>query len=131
MIFAPDSPVRRAVTYPDQYCWYILASTLDIIVTHKILTWFGGWEVNILADRLIDRLGLWGLILLKYATVIVVVGICDFIGQRNHAAGRRLANAAIVVAAFPVGVGLLQLLLWIVGLDALVGEVRPNIDLHR
>ena len=76
-IIPAHSALRRGVLYPDHYCWYILAGAVDIMLTHLILERFGGWEVNRIADRLIQMMGLWGLILLKFSTVIVVVVICE------------------------------------------------------
>lgn len=106
------SPVRRSVLFPDHYAWYVLAATLDVIVTHQILHEFQGSEVNKIADALIARYGLLGMIGLKYSSIIVVVLICEFIGRRNVRLGRRLAVAAICLSALPVGVGLLQLAVW-------------------
>lgn len=105
--------LRRAVLFPDHYAWYVLASALDIMVTYAILNYFDGWEVNALAARLVERFDHWGLIALKFASVIVVVGVCETIGRVRPRLGRGLASAAILLGALPVGVGLLQLALWV------------------
>lgn len=110
---AADLASRHAVLYPNLYAWYVLASTLDIIVTNTIIHRFGGWEVNHLADLLIESYGTWGLIALKYSTVLLVVVICETIGRRSPRAGRNLALAATIVSAMPVGVGLLQVYAWV------------------
>ena len=108
-----DAPAhRRAVLYPDLYAWYILAATLDIIVTHQILHEFQGSEVNKLADALIQRFGVAGMIGLKYSSIVIVLAVCEFVGRRHDRLGRRLAIAAICISAFPVGVGLLQIWAW-------------------
>lgn len=101
----------RALRYPREYAWYILAGTLDIVVTHFILQ-LGGHEVNILADRLIERFGVWGLVALKYGTVVLVVLICEAVGRTRPRVGRALARAAVVISAFPVGLGLLKVYAW-------------------
>lgn len=106
------SLVRRTALYPDHYAWYLLASALDVMVTYAILAYFNGWEVNVLAARLVDRFDHWGLILLKFSSVIVVIAVCELVGRVRPATGRRVATAAIVVGALPVGLGLLQLALW-------------------
>lgn len=103
----------RAVLYPDAYAWYVLASSLDIMVTHTILHHFDGREVNLLAARLIERFGHWGLIGLKFASVIVVVLVCEFVGRARPGLGRGLVILAVVLGAFPVGIGLLQLAAWV------------------
>jgi hypothetical protein len=105
--------IGRAVLYPDAYAWYILASALDIMVTHTILYHFDGREVNALAAELVERFGHWGLIGLKFASVIVVVAVCETVGRTRPRVGLGLAVAAIVVGALPVGIGLLQLAVWI------------------
>lgn len=108
-----DAPARRrGVLYPDLYAWYILAATLDIIVTHQILHEFQGSEVNRLADVLIQRYGVAGMIGLKYSSIVIVLALCEFVGRRHHRLGKRLAIAAICISAFPVGVGLLQIWAW-------------------
>lgn len=108
----PVGRVRRAVLYPNLYAWYILAATLDVIVTHQILHHFQGTEVNKLADSLISRFGVAGMIGLKYASIIVVVLVCEFVGRRRYRLGRGLAIAAVCISSAPVGVGLLQLWAW-------------------
>lgn len=103
---------RRGVLYPSLYAWYILAATLDVVVTHQILHHFQGSEVNKIADALIRLYGLAGMIGLKYASIIVVVLVCEFVGRRKYRLGRGLAIAAICISSMPVGVGLLQLWAW-------------------
>jgi uncharacterized membrane protein len=98
--------------YPDHYCWYILASTLDIVTTFIIVEVYGGGEANRIAARIFDRYGWPGMILLKYATVILVIAACEVVGRRRFATGRRLATLAIAVGALPVLWGAIQL--WLV-----------------
>lgn len=102
----------RNALYPDQYAWYVLASSLDIMLTYVIVWKLGGREVNAIAQHFINALGHWGLILLKFATIILVVAICEVVGRANRASGRRLAIAAICISALPVGAAILQFLAW-------------------
>jgi hypothetical protein len=108
-------PDQYDVLFPNLYAWYVLASTLDIIVTNTIIHQFGGWEVNHIADTLIEAYGTWGLIFLKYCSVLLVVVICETIGRRSMRAGRNLALAAVIISAMPVGIGLIQIYAWIRG----------------
>jgi hypothetical protein len=55
VIFSKDSSIRRAVLFPNHYCWYVIGSSLDIFVTYVIIEHFHGREVNRLADALIQR----------------------------------------------------------------------------
>lgn len=111
--FVPRSPVL----YPEHYLWYILASCLDIFVTYVIVYRLGGAEVNQVADNLLALFGHWGLIGLKFATVILVVAVCEILGRARPVLGRRIALTAIVISAMPVGIGLLQVLVWTHVLD--------------
>lgn len=98
--------------YTRQYVWYLLASVFDIVVTYIIVWRLDGSEVNVIANNLIEVLGHWGLVFLKFTTVVLVVGVCELVGRRREALGRRLAVAAIVISGFPVGYGALQVWAW-------------------
>lgn len=119
---------RRAVLYPDRYAWYVFASALDIIVTVTVLTHLGFREANSFAQKSIDYFGTWGLIGLKFLSVIVVLCICEYVGRRREHAGRTLATLAIALSLFPVAFALLQVVFgWLMG-DVVVTE-WPRADL--
>ncbi len=59
---------------------------------------FNGREMNSIADWIIHRFGLWGAIGFKFASVIFVVLVCEYVGRRVPKSGRRLAY--VVVALF-------------------------------
>lgn len=99
---------RRAVLYPDRYAWYVLASALDIMVTVTVLVHLGAREVNTFAQWSIDQFGTWGLIGLKFLSVILVLCICEFIGRRRERTGRMLATLAIALSLLPVTAALAQ-----------------------
>lgn len=102
----------RAVRYPDLYAWYILAGTLDILVTWVIVEHLKGGEANELARRLLERYGWAGMVALKYSTIVLVVAICEAVGRRRATLGKRLAIGAIVISGLPVGLGLMQVWAW-------------------
>lgn len=102
---------RRWIRFPDHYAWYILVSSLDIMLTDLVLREFGAEEVNTIANWMLQRLGVVGLVLLKVATIAVVVVICDLVARRSVQQGRRLAEWAIALSAVPVVVSLFQLAL--------------------
>jgi uncharacterized membrane protein len=112
---------RRHVLYPDRYAWYVLASALDIIVTVAVLKHLGAREINTFAQRSIELFGTWGLIGLKFVSVILVVVICEYIGRSNERLGRRVATFAIVLSLFPVMAALGQVL-YLMLRDELVPE---------
>lgn len=98
----------RHVLYPNQYVWYVLVSSLDLIMTNTVMTHFGAREVNTIADKAIQLFGFWGLIGLKFATVVVVIAICEFVGARRPALGKKIAEWAVAISAVPVVVAIVQ-----------------------
>jgi uncharacterized membrane protein len=104
-----EAPIhRRPVLYPDRYAWYVLASALDIMVTVSVLVHLGAREVNSFAQWSIERFGTWGLIGLKFLSVVLVVSICEHVGRRRPRAGAALATAAIFLSLIPVAAALAQ-----------------------
>jgi hypothetical protein len=92
----------RHVLYPDRYAWYVLASALDVMVTITVLVHLGAREVNTFAQWSIEQFGNWGLIGLKFLSVVVVVLICEYVGRRRRRVGAALATAAIFLSLIPV-----------------------------
>ncbi len=90
------------VLYPDRYLWYVLASVMDIVVTVTVLVHYSAREVNSIAQASIEMFDTWGLIGLKFLTLIIVVLICEYIGRRNERLGRMLATIAIAASLMPV-----------------------------
>src|SRR5690349_11853101 len=98
----------RHVLYPDRYAWYVLASALDGMVTITVLVHLGAREVNTFAQWSIERFGNWGLIGLKFLSVILVVLICEYVGRRRRRLGAALATAAIFLSLIPVVAAMTQ-----------------------
>ena len=101
---APGAP-----RYPNHYTWFVFISALDIMLTWIIL-FFGGYEVNGLADFIIARFGLPGLVMFKFGIVVFVIFLCETVGRRKHLSGKQLAEWAIAITCIPVAVALYQLL---------------------
>jgi hypothetical protein len=98
----------RPATFTAIYPWYILVAAMDVMLTWLILM-LGGRELNGIAVLALDRAGLHGLIGLKFATVLTVIAICEFIAMKSPATARRLAAAAVAISTFPVVVGILEI----------------------
>jgi hypothetical protein len=110
----PEKLAKRPVLYPNHYCWLVLLSALDIMLTHTILFRFKelGYyaaELNTFADWVIGRFGLWGAIGLKCASIIPVIVILEIVGRRRPARGRMLAACIVAMAIVPVAVALVQM----------------------
>lgn len=106
----PDSsehPARAAgswrvpVCHPNLYMWLVFVSALDVIMTRVIL-FFGGTEINPIADFIIANWGRLGMSIFKFTIVAFVIIVCEFISRRNMIASRRLAIASIAISVVPV-----------------------------
>jgi len=98
-----------AVLYPNCYTWFVLLAALDIMLTTLIIAGFEGYEVNVVADWIIAAGGLRGVVAFKFGVVIMVVLICELVGRRHVAKGRKLAEWAVAITCIPVAVALIQI----------------------
>lgn len=103
------APERRGLLYYHIYPWFLLFASLDIMITWVILH-LEGRELNMIADWVIQRFDLIGVVLYKFGLFLFVVAVCEVIGRRRPGLGEKLARWAVVVTAFPVVVGILALL---------------------
>ena len=101
---------QKSVLYPDLYCWYVLAASMDILVTAIVMAHYGAIEVNGLAAAVIERYGFIGLIPLKFMTVIFVLMICEYVGRERPSMGLRVAQLAVMVSFLPVVLAGMQVL---------------------
>lgn len=101
--------LRRPALFPELYSWYVFASALDVLFTWRILQ-AHGTEVNVLADWIIQHHDLPGLATFKFATVVIVLLICEIVGRWRYETGAKLARWAVALSAFPVVVGAAHLL---------------------
>ncbi len=100
---------RREMPNPQPlYPWIMLVGLLDVFLTARILD-LGGIEVNAIANHVLERAGVPGLLVLKLTSFLIVVAICEFIASRGDRRAVQLAEAGIVLNALPVGIGAGQL----------------------
>lgn len=83
----------------------MLVGTLDILITYLILR-LGGSEANPVARLGLELLGHWGLVIVKFPSLIVVIGICEWLAARRATLGKRVAEWSVAVSCFPVVYGL-------------------------
>lgn len=102
--------VGRGVLYPDLYCWYVLFATLDIIITTIVLDYYGMVEANVIAAGLIERYGFVGLVPFKFATVALVLSICEYVGRVRPRTGLRVAQTAVGLSCVPILAAAAQML---------------------
>ncbi|HBS28524.1 MAG TPA: hypothetical protein DEB06_03515, partial [Phycisphaerales bacterium] len=101
--------VRRPVLYPRLHPWYIVVATADVLLTWVILSAFSGIELNPIAARVIDSHGMPGATFLKFATVMFVMWVSEFVGHHRDRAGRRLLWVALILNCVPVTVSVAQI----------------------
>ena len=101
--------VRRGLLYPGAYGLFVALATLDLLFTWAILHQ-GGRELNVLADWVIQRFDLPGVVAYKFGLVLLVVLVCEAAGRKKPPMGVKLAYWAVALTAFPVLVGALHLL---------------------
>jgi hypothetical protein len=110
----PHDPLGFASTpemlFQNAYVWFVFVSSLDIMLTWKILD-RGGMEVNPVAALVIDHWGMHGAIAFKFALMMFVIVTCEISGRIRPRTGRALSIAAVVVSAAPVAWSLVLLAL--------------------
>ena len=99
-----------AMRYPNEYVWFLLFSSMDIMLTWMILVRHGGSEVNPVAAVVIEHWGLPGAIAFKFSLMLLVMVVCDVVGRKLDRAGRNLAQVSVVISALPVTYSLVLLL---------------------
>lgn len=99
----PDAKMSkvRGVRFPNLYLWLIFLSALDVVLTRVIL-YFGGTEVNPLADWIIDQWGQMGMSLFKFGIVAFVIIICEYTARMDMKMAFRLALIGCIISAMPV-----------------------------
>ncbi len=92
------SPEMR---FQNAYVWFIFFSSLDIMLTWKILE-IDGVEVNPVAALVIDAWGMQGAVAFKFALVMWVIVMCELLARLRMSTGKAIAIAAICLSALPV-----------------------------
>ena len=116
--------------YSDAYAWYLLVCVLDILLTYTVLTYYGAREVNAIAQWAIDHWSWTGLVTLKFATVVVVILICEILGRLRPAAGRMVSVLAVGISAVPVVLTMAQMSLLGVPDDFVFNDL-PRIEIRE
>ena len=98
------------VLFPNTYVWFVFLASMDVMLTYCVIS-YGGVELNVLADAVLKRWNLWGLVTYKFSLVSLVLIICEYVGHRRLDTGRFLARFAVGLTAVPVVLSMAQLLL--------------------
>ena len=89
------------VRHPNLYLWLIFVSALDVILTRVVL-FFGGKEINPVADYVLLHWGRLGMSLFKFLIIGFVIIVCEYIATRSTRVSRRLAITSILISLVPV-----------------------------
>jgi len=93
--------LNHHLRYPRAYAWLLLFSALDVILTWIIIN-YGGSEANPVADAVIDRWELDGMVVYKFVLIAVFILICEGVGALRDSTGRVLSRVSIAIACVPV-----------------------------
>ena len=100
--------LRQGAIHQDLCVWFVFLSALDVMLTWIVLHW-GGSEINTLANWIIDRWDIWGLVAFKFGVVALVICMIHVITRLSTSAARHLAEWAVALATIPVVLSLVQL----------------------
>ena len=101
----------KDVIYPHAYVALLAVSFLDVAFTWIILS-LGGQEINPVMRIVLLAHGLPGMVLFKFAVVLLVVVLCEEVGRRHFIKGRRLIRTAVGISMLPVFAAIVQLVLY-------------------
>lgn len=97
--------------FENAYVWTVFLSAMDVILTWLIIFWFGGEEINGIAEGVIEHWGMAGAAVFKFCLILFAIVLCEIVGRARRASGQFLAYAMIIISAFPVVWSLTLLLL--------------------
>lgn len=93
--------LNRHLRYPNAYTWLLLMSAMDVMLTWIILH-LEGREVNPVANWVLSRWALNGIIFYKFALILTFIGICEVVGSMRDSTGRTLSRVSVMIAMIPV-----------------------------
>lgn len=92
---------KVGVLHPNLYLWLVFFGAMDVILTRVIL-FFGGIEVNPLANEVIKAFGVPGMSVFKFSIIAMVILICEYIGRIRPRTGRGLAFVSVMISMAPI-----------------------------
>ncbi len=92
------------------YVFFVLLSLLDLSLTCFILDGRMGREVNPIAELIVSRYDLFGLIIFKLSMVALIILLCETIGRQRDDLGRLVSRLAAGMTAVPVVLAAFQLI---------------------
>lgn len=107
-IWKGDLPLER------ETCWFILVNALDVFMTFILLNLEGFRESNVIANYVLGRWGIRGMVYFKFAIVAFITVVAQIVAARRHVAvGRGLLNFGTFVTGCVVAYSCFLLIRWI------------------
>lgn len=103
-----DHGLKTSMRYPNHYVWLVFMASMDAIMTYLVL-FFGGAEANPIARRILFTWGWQGMVVYKFALILLSIVICEIVGRKNDKLGRRFAVFAIIAQIVPVTIAVFLL----------------------
>ena len=91
-----------AMRYQSAYAVLVLVSALDIVFTWGMIQLCRAQEMNPIAAAVIHARGLGGMVLFKFALILLAILLCEAVGRHNDDLGNRLSVGIVLIGAFPV-----------------------------
>ncbi len=107
-------PAWGVPLYPNRYVWLVFVSAMDVFMTFLIL-YFGGREVNKVADYILQRFGIGGMAFYKFILITIVILIIEYVGRKKPTTGRRMAEWSIALTCVPVVIAFVMLIANLLG----------------
>ena len=94
----PKNPIWRGqLPLEKETCWFILANALDVFMTFILLNLEDFRESNAIANYVLARWGIRGMVYFKFGLVALVTVIAQIAARKNIQIGRWLLNFGTIV----------------------------------
>ncbi len=85
-IWSGELPLER------ETCWFILVNALDVFLTFILLNLEGFRESNLIADYVLQRWGISGMVYFKFGLVAFITVVAQVVARKKLSLGRWLLN---------------------------------------
>jgi uncharacterized membrane protein len=100
---------RQPVIHANLIVWFTFLATLDVMFTTLALH-MGGSEMNAVAEWVIARWDLAGMVVFKFSVVVWIVCAVHLIARLNDRAAQQLAEWAVALSCVPVAFTIVQMM---------------------
>ena len=106
-IWSGELPLERETS------WFILVNALDVFLTFILLNLEGFRESNLIADYVLQRWGISGMVYFKFGLVAFITVVAQVVARKKLSLGRRLLNFGTFVTGCVVVYSGYLLIRWI------------------